>query len=146
MKATVLEANFRLKSSIRRCNGHHGQAHTPLQGQYQGVNRTAMAAVYPVRFCKAILDDILMYIQPKGLLRSRHRQTLHNNQIYYKCERCEFGRGATRDMVHTFIQCRYGRIPKEMSTASASSPLADHQGAARNHAGMKDVIFTFEES
>lgn len=88
--------------------------HFKVQGQYQGVNRAAMAAVYPARFCKAILDDILMYIQPKGLLRSMHR--------------------ATRDMVHTFIpgECRYGRIPKEKSTASASSPLADHRRAARH--------------
>ena len=73
LKATGLEAyGFKLKMSLRRCNGHQGTPHASLQGQYMGVNRTAMAAVYPVRFCQALLQDFLRHLQPKGLLRARH--------------------------------------------------------------------------
>lgn len=120
MTATGLEASFRLNSPIRRCNGHHGIAHAPLQGQYKGVNCTAVAAAYPIRFCKAILDDILTYVQPKGFLRAVRRQVLQNHLIYYKRERCEFGGAATRDMVHAYLagKCRYGRIPKEKTSGS----------------------------
>ncbi|CAK9064357.1 unnamed protein product, partial [Durusdinium trenchii] len=91
-KSTGLESNIKLKMVIRRCNGHHGQAHAALQGQHNGVNRTAMAAVYPSGFCRALLQDFLKHIQPKGLLRSRHRDAWQTLRTYYKCERCELGR------------------------------------------------------
>ena len=145
-KSTGLESNIKLKMAIRRCNGHHGQAHAALQGQHNGVNRTAMAAVYPSGFCRALLQDFLKHIQPKGLLRSRHHDAWQTLRTYYKCERCGFGRAATADMQHSFIpgECRYGRIPKtsESSPSTTPSPWTEFQKAARNHKGLKEVTLT----
>ena len=152
LKATGLEANFKLRMSLRRCNGHRGQAHVPLQGQHNGMNRTAMAAVYPTRFCKGIIQDILVYLKVNGSLRSRFIDAWHVHQILYSCERCKFGRAALPDMEHTFIpgECRYGRDPgkkkgKSIEAAVSSSPSLDFQRAARQHAGMSDVKITVHE-
>ena len=129
LKSTGLEANFRLRQCIRRCHGHRGVPHTPLQGQVNGINRTAMAAVYPMRFCKAIMEDILYYPEPRGALRRKHLDTWTHYQVLYTCERCRFGRAAMAHMEHNFLpgECRYGKWPEGLNQRAmakgASAPL-----------------------
>ena len=150
LKATSLEANFKLRVAVRRCNGHRGVPHTPLQGQHNGINRTAMAAVYPQRFCKALIEDVIHTIAPHGGLRPKILHSLAQTAIYYKCERCELGRAALPGTEHTYIpgECRYGRKLEKMATAApstpsmASSPLEDFKRAARSHANAKAVTLT----
>ena len=44
-------SNIRWKKTTLRCSGHNGVGHAHLQGQVNGINRTAMSAVYPKRMC-----------------------------------------------------------------------------------------------
>ena len=149
LKATGLEANFKLRASLKRCNGHRGVPHLPLQGQHRGISRTAMAAVYPVRFCRAIIEDILYHLQPRGSFRPNRLNALTNVEIFYKCERCSMGRAALPFMEHSFIpgECRYGRHPdKAPATPSmAANPLEDFKRAAKSHALAKKVELNYPE-
>ena len=143
LKATGLESNIRLKLCIRRCNGHKGVPHAPLQGQHNGVNRTAMSAVYPLKFCRSLFHDILQYLYAKGFLKQRVHDVWHAQQILYTCDRCRFGRAALPDMEHSFIpgECRYGRDPKKSSSSSSStaSPVTEFQRTARSSMASAEV-------
>ena len=44
-KATGFGSNMKWKKTTLRCSGHQGKPHSHLQGQTQGMARTAMAAV-----------------------------------------------------------------------------------------------------
>ena len=103
LKPTGLQSSLVLKHSLKRCKGHGGKRHGWLQGAFQGMNRTTMAAVYPEAMCKAIIKDVKNFIN--------HKMILHEN--FYKCEKCAMGRAATADMEHSFIpgECRHGRWP-----------------------------------
>ncbi|CAJ1354418.1 unnamed protein product [Effrenium voratum] len=50
-KGTGFGSNIRWKKTTLRCSGHNGVGHAHLQGQVNGINRTAMSAVYPKRMC-----------------------------------------------------------------------------------------------
>ena len=104
LKPTGLQSSLVLRHSLKRCKGHGGKRHGWLQGAFQGMNRTTLAAVYPEAMCKAIIKDIKSYINSK--------MVMHEN--FYKCEKCAMGRAATADMEHTFIpgECRHGRWPE----------------------------------
>ena len=154
LKATGIEANCKLRSTLRRCNGHRGVPHVPLQGQHKGVNRTAMAAVYPVRFCKAIIEDMLYNLYPRGSFRPKCLDAAQRAEVMYTCERCQFGRGALPHMEHTFMpgECRYGRDPdkarrvaKKKLEPQASNPMLDFQKSAREHALAKDITIKIPE-
>ena len=104
LKPTGLQSSLVLRHSLKRCKGHGGKRHGWLQGAFQGMNRTTLAAVYPEAMCKAIIKDIKSYINSK--------MVMHEN--FYKCEKCAMGRAATADMEHTLIpgECRHGRWPE----------------------------------
>ena len=120
MKPTGLQANFSLRQSSRRCQGH-AQGHGQLQSSYQGVSRTASAAVYPHLLCRAIVKDIMKYI-------SSGRSSTMISFFGYKCEKCALGRNAPPGLEHTFIpkECRHASKFKEpeASSAPASSSSA----------------------
>ena len=103
LKPTGLQSSLVLKHSLKRCKGHGGKRHGWLQGAFQRMNRTTMAAVYPEAMCKAIIKDVKNFI--------KHKTILHEN--FYKCEKCAMGRAATADMEHSFIpgECRHGKWP-----------------------------------
>ena len=112
-KTTVFYSNRRWKQVIRRCGGHKGKQHGTLQGQWHGCNRTALAAVYPRRFCHAAVQD-LWYILRRDQCATckpwpRHLWWLH--ELYYSCERCQLGRSAPPGCEHTMVpgECRYGQ-------------------------------------
>ena len=101
LKPTGLQSNGTLHQSVKRCGGH-SQPHGWLQGQTNGCNRTTIAAVYPIKLCRAILKDVKKMIKL-------------STEVLYGCERCQLGRWAPKHMEHSFLpgDCRYGRYPKE---------------------------------
>ena len=113
-KATVIVGNVKMVKTAKRCNGHKGLPHAVLQGQVGGINRTAKAAVFPMRMCRAIVDDVWKYVKTKNLKLTSWPASLNLMAFAgYKCERCQLGRAALPFMEHTLIpgECRYGRRP-----------------------------------
>ena len=109
LKPTGFQSNFELRYSSGLCRGHGGQRHAWLQGQQQGVNRTALAAVYPERLCRSIIKDIKLFLDRQTNL---HVSLIEN--IYYECPKCKMGRSAPKGEEHTYVpgECRYGRWPE----------------------------------
>ncbi|CAK9042305.1 Integrase catalytic domain-containing protein [Durusdinium trenchii] len=98
LKPTGLLSDAPLHHVLRRCGGHAGP-HGWLQGQVQGKNRTTLAAVYPKKFCNALLKDI-------------RKWSTTMTQTYYECPKCKEGRWSIEE--HTLIpgQCRHGKWPE----------------------------------
>ncbi|CAE7721255.1 unnamed protein product [Symbiodinium sp. CCMP2592] len=125
-KTTAFFSNRRWKQVLRRCGGHKGKQHGTLQGQWQGCNRTALAAVYPRRLCHAAVQDLW------SILRRDHsasckpwpRQLWWLHELYYySCERCQLGRSAPPGCEHTMVpgECRYGQ-PSMRGVARQARP------------------------
>ena len=136
-KATAMVANVKMNRTAKRCNGHHGVQHAVLQGSVGGINRTAMAAVYPMRMCRAIVEDVWKFTQrEKQNFKKWPNELLLMVTHGYECERCTMGRAALPWMEHTFIpgQCRYGRHPAgegPRARQQVEDPLAAFKRRAR---------------
>ena len=115
LKATGLDSNFELRYSCSLCRGHGGKPHAWLQGQVQGVNRTAIAAMYPERLCKSIARDIKLFCQRLQLFLEHDHGADQEKEDYYTCPRCKMGRLARDYEQHTFMpgECRYGKWPED---------------------------------
>ena len=126
-KATGLQANITLRKAINRCAGHGGRKHAQLQGSSNGKLRTTQAAVYPGRFCKAIVADIMKYIQgnKSGAPQTTYLTNHQHTEIYYKCERCRLGRAAPPDMEHTLVprECRVAASLPTPASSTAQVPI-----------------------
>ena len=107
-----------------------GRQHAQLQGSSNGKLRTTQAAVYPGRFCKAIVTDIMKYLRgnksgaPQTTYLTNHQPT----KIYYKCERCRLGRAAPPGMEHTLVP-RERRVASSLPTPTSSTGAAQVSGA-----------------
>jgi hypothetical protein len=70
-KPTFWDANFKLRKTAVRCHAefHNSQPHGELRGRAPGTagNRTALAAVYPLALCKAILADVVSFLKGKDV-------------------------------------------------------------------------------
>ena len=128
-KATAFLSNRRWRNVLKRCGGHKGKAHGILQGQVNGINRTAMAAVYPRKLCKLFAQDLARLLRQDGLHRCPvwPRSLFWMHGFFYSCERCQLGRSAPPGVEHTFVpgQCRYGqphRQPQAPTTSTARIP------------------------
>ena len=114
-KATALGANIKYKKKALRCSGHHGQQHSHLQGKASnGLNKTAMAAVYPRTMCNRMKSDMVDFLERRGLLRIKvwpADMVWFTFTHLYECIRCQLGRSCPRDIEHSFIpgKCRHGR-------------------------------------
>ena len=125
-KVTGLQANMSLRNSLCRCQGHQGKVHGQLQASYGGINRTTSAAVYPVRLCKAIIEDVKKFSR-------RHKNEVYHYDIYYevyhydiyyKCEKCRLGKNAPPGVEHSLVprECRHAsKLPNESAPASSSA-------------------------
>ena len=137
-KATGLLSNRRWKAVFLRCNGHRGRPHGQLQGQLQGVNRTARAAVYPKRMCHRMAADLWRFTRNCQLGKLCPRSLFWAHRVYYKRIRCQVGRAAVPGLhEHTHVpgECRYGQprhrgVPSALSAASAD-PLHSFKKTAR---------------
>ena len=142
-KATAFLSNRRWRTVLKRCGGHKGRAHGVLQGQVNGINRTAMAAVYPRKLCKLFSQDLARLLRQDGLHRCPvwPRSLFWMHGFYYSCERCNLGRACPPGVEHTFVpgECRYGQ-PRHQPHA-LPAPRAE----ARAHAGdMEDPTGPFK--
>ena len=142
-KSTVIVGTVKMNNTAKRCNGHKGQAHAVLQGQYKGVDRTSRAAVFPMRMCRAIVDDVWRFVRAAGCqFRQWPASLVLTSLTFYECERCQFGRGALPWMEHTLIpgQCRYGRRPpgERREPLVQQDPLSKFKKQAREK-DMSDV-------
>ncbi|OLQ01786.1 hypothetical protein AK812_SmicGene15471 [Symbiodinium microadriaticum] len=112
-KSTAFYSNRRWRSVLKRCGGHKGQAHGALQGKWAGLNRTAIAAVYPRRLCHQISQDIHYFLRrvDRSQCRAWPRKLWYVHGLYYSCERCQLGRSAPPGCEHTLVpgECRYGQ-------------------------------------
>ena len=106
-KSTVLHSNRRWRGVLKRCGGHKGQPHRALQGKWAGLNRTAIAAVYPRRLCHQVSQDLHFILT----CRSWPRKLWYVHGLYYSCERCQLGRSAPPGCEHTLVpgERRYGQ-------------------------------------
>ncbi|CAL1172214.1 unnamed protein product [Cladocopium goreaui] len=68
-KATALLSDFKWKKTTKRCSGHRGKLHSQLQGKVSGINRTALAAVYPRTMCHEMCKDIIGHLNDNHRLR-----------------------------------------------------------------------------
>ena len=109
-KATGFMSNRSWKHIRKRCNGHKGQPHGLLQGRWNGCNRTALAAVYPKRFCHAFGQDLWALLRADGATsrKSWPRSLFWLREFLYSCQRCQLGRGCPAHIEHTFVpgECR----------------------------------------
>ena len=133
-KATALGANIKYKKTALRCSGHRGQQHAHLQGKASnGLNRTAMAAVYPRTMCNRMKSDMMDFLEQRGLLRIK---TWPSDLVWfththlYDCIRCQLGRACPRDIEHSLIpgQCRHGRWapntnPRQVAADAKKTPV-----------------------
>ena len=128
LKPTGFNANFELRYSCNLCRGHGGKPHAWLQGQHQGVNRTAMAAVYPERLCKALIRDIKLFCEKIYAL-----PVSNPDELYYTCPRCSMGRWAPSHEEHTFMpgECRYGKWPEGQRPKTVKQ-MAEEKQAERD--------------
>eukprot|EP00435_Cladocopium_sp_Y103_P048511 s541_g14.t1 len=128
LKPTGFNANFELRFSCNLCRGHGGKPHAWLQGQHQGVNRTAAAAVYPERLCRALIRDIKIFCERVFAL-----PVSNPDDLYYTCPRCSMGRWAPKHEQHTFMpgECRYGKWP-EGQRPKTIKQIADEKQAERD--------------
>ena len=100
-KATALGANIKYKKKALRCSGHHGQQHSHLQGKASnGLNKTAMAAVYPRTMCNRMKSDMVDFLERRGLLRLKVWPDMvwFTFTHLYECIRCQLGRVQTWKM------------------------------------------------
>ena len=95
-KPTSLLSNRRWKLVIKRCDSHRGAPHGVLQGQVRGINRTALAAVYPKRMCLLYGQDLWAILRKDNRRSTKPwpQQLLWVHDLYYSCERCQLGRAA----------------------------------------------------
>ena len=128
-KATAFLSNRRWRGILKRCGGHKGKPHGILQGQLHGINRTAMAAVYPRKLCKLFAQDLARILRQDGLRRCLvwPRSLFWMHGFFYSCQRCQLGRSAPPGVEHTFVpgECRYGQPhhqPQAPTTTSARTP------------------------
>ena len=115
-KATGLQANFSLRNSTKRCHGHV-RGHGVLQATFNGMNRTALAAVYPHQLCQAIIRDVKKFLSASA----RGRPVYF---IGYKCQKCTLGKNAPPGVEHSLVprECRHASaLPTPSTQASSSS-------------------------
>ena len=128
-KPTALFSNRRWKMVVKRCDNHRGTPHGVLQGQVRGINRTAMAAVYPKRLCLLYGQDLWSILRKDNRMSCKPwpQQLLWVHGLYYSCERCQLGRAAPPGCEHTMIagQCRYGQpgMRRARATAQHAPPV-----------------------
>ena len=128
-KPTALLSNRRWKMVVKRCDNHRGAPHGVLQGQVRGINRTAMAAVYPKRLCLLYGQDLWSILRKDNRMSCKPwpQQLLWVHGLYYSCERCQLGRAAPPGCEHTMIagQCRYGQpgMRRARATAQHAPPV-----------------------
>ena len=64
-KPTLVRGTVPLKASVRWCEGNH--SHQMLQGRLpDGRSRTSVAAAYTFPFCRAIVKDIIAFLETVG--------------------------------------------------------------------------------
>ena len=125
--ACLVQRNIPLRRAINRCTGHGGRQHAQLQGSSNSKLRTTQAAVYPGRFCKAIVTDIMKYIRgnKSGAPQTTYLMNHQPTEIYYKCERCRLGRAAPPGMEHTLVprECRVASSLPTPTSSTAQEPI-----------------------
>ena len=138
-KATGFMANFKLRRTCKRCNGHKGRPHSHLQGKIEGINRTAKAAVYPRAMCQELTKDVIAYLGENKLLRTnpwpRSLQHVWHSHLY-KCMRCQMGRAAPSFIEHSLVpgECRHGVYPTadgKRPRVTPPNPMDDWKKKAR---------------
>ena len=124
-KATGFMSNRSWKHIRKRCNGHKGRPHGLLQGRWAGCNRTALAAVYPKRFCHVFGNDLWGFLRQDGATSRKPwpRSSFWLHEFFYSCQRCQLGRGCPAHIEHTFVpgECRMGQ-PGIRGARSSSQP------------------------
>ena len=65
-RATALLSNRKYRDLLKCCDGDRGKARGILQGQYNGCNRTALAAVCPKRFCQLFDQGQWRFLRQSG--------------------------------------------------------------------------------
>jgi len=152
-KATALLSDFKWKKTTKRCSGHRGKLHSQLQGKVSGINRTALAAVYPRTMCHEMCKDIIGHLNDNHRLRMpAWPKSLHHvwHSHLYKCERCQLGRQSPPGLEHSLIpgECRHavyptadGKRPRKNPGTSAN-PVADWKKEAKK-SPMEDVKLEF---
>ncbi|CAE7724343.1 unnamed protein product, partial [Symbiodinium necroappetens] len=125
-KSTAILSNRRWQQVIKRCDNHRGQPHGVLQGQVRGINRTAMAAVYPKRLCQLYGQDLWRILRKDVVMSCKPwpHQLVWTHSMYYSCERCQLGRSAPPGVEHNLIpgQCRYGQPGMRRTRAPRTAP------------------------
>ena len=125
-KSTAILSNRRWQQVVKRCDSHRGQPHGILQGQVRGINRTAMAAVYPKRLCQLCGQDLWRILRKDVVMSYKPwpHQLLWTHSMYYSCERCQLGRSAPPGVEHNLIpgQCRYGQPGMRRARAPQHAP------------------------
>ena len=129
-KATGITSNFRWRKTSKRCSGHRGKSHGQLQGKVGGINRTALAAVYPRTMCHAMCRDVINYLNENKILHvNAWPKSLHYvwHSHLYKCVRCQLGRSCPPGVEHSQIpgECRHAVYPAADGKRPRKHPPAD---------------------
>ena len=152
-KATGIMSNIKWRKTSKRCSGHKGRQHGQLQGKIAGINRTAMAAVYPRTMTQEMCKDIINYLNETHQLRlqawPRSLQHIWHSHLY-DCEKCKLGRSAPSGVEHSLIpgKCRHGKWPTESGKRprklAPANPTTDWKKEARK-TPMEHVILSFPQ-
>ena len=156
-KSTGIDSNIRLNRTALRCRkGDNGIPHSVLQGQFNGTDRTASAAVCPMNMCKRIVLDVIGFLQSVQLLKTTSwpKWALHfNGSHLWTCERCVMGRGCPACIDNSMVpgECRHGTWPTEKDKRPDKPQLSDDPIEAfkrdcRNNSALEAVTLQMAET
>eukprot|EP00435_Cladocopium_sp_Y103_P008328 s555_g2.t1 len=150
-KATGITSNFKWRKTSKRCSGHHGKGHAQLQGKLGGINRTALAAVYPRTMCHAMCKDVIHYLHENKILQlDAWPKSLHYvwHSHLYKCVRCQLGRSCPPGIEHSLLpgECRHAVYPtadgKRPRKHPPEDPIKEWKKEAKKNP-LNNVVLAF---
>ena len=130
-KSTLFKSRRKLRhtSTLCHCKLPHGE----LQGQVNGISRTALAAVYPRKLCDDLIKDFI------SLLNDKYTCGMYAIKEYWSCIRCRDG--AASGVPHSRIKGKCKYAPKDAvpaaDTEAVPAPAPASEAAASSEPAVE---------